>query len=88
MGYWDIALMSISGANGNRSRIFVSEVSLTRFGRLGFGPYEIGILGSYGSPDWDIWDTGTPPLTHPFFYIVCHIKTMPWIRAPMLSDRA
>ncbi len=39
------------------------QVSLTRFGILGFGPYEIGILG-YGSPESGIFGIPGPPPLH------------------------
>ncbi len=39
------------------------QVSLTRFGILGFGPYEIGILG-YGSPEIGIFGIPGPPPLH------------------------
>ncbi len=57
---WDIALMSISG-----QKYTVIQVSLTRFGILGFGPYEIGILG-YGSPEIGIFWIPGPLLTGPY----------------------
>ncbi len=63
---WEIALTSISG-----QILLVKatvplgiQVSLTKFGILGFGPYEIGILG-YGSPEIGIFGIPDPPLHTP-----------------------
>ncbi len=77
LGYWDIALMSISGQphhkpmgihGGGPLKVPLGiQVSLRRFGILGFGPYKIGILG-YGSPEIGIFGIPGPPLTGPYYY--------------------